>query len=255
MEIVIPGISYFGLLALSGKAWAASCTRTCDVELRSLLPVISLVVVLSATLTIVAAYLPPSQPRLFYVLKPLTTILILITALVPGTSFLDPYAGIICLGLIFSLIGDIWLMLPGDRFRSGLASFLLAHLCYVFAFRSGLVANAFPWLLLMLSIFGLTVLRYIWPALPEGLKAAVSLYISVIILMTALAAARATIRPAPDILSAAVGALLFLTSDLVLAVDRFRKPFHLAHAVVLASYFAGQLLIALSVGLRVNGSA
>jgi len=48
----------------------------------------------------------------------------------------------------------------------------------------------------------------------------------------------------------AFGAFLFLASDAVLAVNRFRRPFRLAQAVILSSYFAGQLMISLSVGLR-----
>jgi uncharacterized membrane protein YhhN len=56
-------------------------------------------------------------------------------------------------------------------------------------------------------------------------------------------------------LSAAIGALLFLASDLILAIDRFRRPFHLSHAAVLGSYFAGQWLIALSIGLLAYRSA
>jgi len=42
--------------------------------------------------------------------------------------------------------------------------------------------------------------------------------------------------------------VLFLTSDAMLAISRFRRPFMLRDAAVLASYFAGQVLIALSVG-------
>jgi uncharacterized membrane protein YhhN len=44
------------------------------------------------------------------------------------------------------------------------------------------------------------------------------------------------------------GALLFVLSDTVLAVNRFRRTFKLAHALNLITYFAAQCLIARSVG-------
>jgi uncharacterized membrane protein YhhN len=218
-------------------------------ELKSLLTVISLAVVLSAGVTIAAHYLRPLRPILIYVFKPLTTILILAVAIAPGAFLTDPYVAAIVLGLVFSLLGDILLVLPRDRFVFGLVSFLLAHLCYIFAFLVNFPSPSFLWSVLPLSIFGAIVLRYLWPALSAGLKGAVSLYIAVIVVMVTLASGRAFSRFSPDTLSAAVGALLFLTSDVILAIDRFRRPFRLSSAAVLASYFAGQLLIALSIGL------
>src|SRR5512143_3607936 len=109
---------------------------------NSLLPVISLAVILSACLTIAGRYVRPRRPWLIYLFKPLTTILILAIALLPGTFITDPYARLIGLGLLFSLAGDIWLVLPADRFLYGLVSFLLAHLCYIAAFVTAAPPNA-----------------------------------------------------------------------------------------------------------------
>lgn len=206
-------------------------------------------VMLSASLTILAAYGWRARPRLFQFFKPLSTVLILIIALVPGPMLPDRYAGGIRLGLIFSLVGDILLMLPGDLFRQGLAAFLLARLCYAFAFFPGAAASSFAWWMLALSIIGLGSLMYLWPSLGGGLRAAISVYVAVTVFMTALPAAYALSFPSAATFSAAVGALLFMLSDLLLAIDRFRRPFSLAHGLVLATYYAGQLLIALSVGL------
>ncbi len=218
-------------------------------EWQSLLPFISFAVILSAGLTIVAHYLRPRRPTLIYIFKPLTTILILATALLPGNFLSDTYAGAIGLGLLFSLFGDIWLMLPGKYFLYGLVSFLLAHICYIFAFLAGATAYGFPWPLLPLLLIGATIMAYLWPALSAGLKGAVSLYVAVIVVMTALAVGRALAHSSTDTLSAAIGALLFMASDSILAIDRFRRPFHLSQAAILGTYFIGQWLIALSVGL------
>ena len=218
-------------------------------RLKSLLPIIGLSVILSASLTIAAHYLRPASHWLIYVFKPLTTLLILAAALLPQTFLTDPYAGAITLGLLFSLAGDIWLMLPSNRFLYGLASFLLAHVCYLSAFLISAPGHGFLWPLLPLSLIGAVVLGYLWPALPAGLRAPVSLYVAVIVAMAASAVSRAMTFFALSALVAAIGALLFFASDAVLAINRFRRPFHLAHAVVLASYFAGQLMISFSIGL------
>jgi uncharacterized membrane protein YhhN len=44
-----------------------------------------------------------------------------------------------------------------------------------------------------------------------------------------------------------IGALLFLFSDSANAVNRFKKPFWLAQILILGTYFAAQLLFALSI--------
>ena len=48
------------------------------------------------------------------------------------------------LGLFFSLLGDIFLMLPRERFIPGLVSFLLAHLAYVIGFTRSLARELAP---------------------------------------------------------------------------------------------------------------
>lgn len=48
-------------------------------------------------------------------------------------------------------------------------------------------------------------------------------------------------------LLAAAGATLFMVSDAVLALNRFRTPFRLAQAAIMSTYVAAQLLIALSI--------
>jgi uncharacterized membrane protein YhhN len=49
-------------------------------------------------------------------------------------------------------------------------------------------------------------------------------------------------------LLASIGALLFVLSDKILAINRFRGAFKLARAFNVTTYFAAQCLIASSVG-------
>jgi uncharacterized membrane protein YhhN len=215
----------------------------------SILPVLGAAALISAASAIAAYYRRPPRSAPYYIFKPLTTVLILAVAVLPGTFPGDAYAGAICVGLVFSLIGDILLMLPGDLFLHGLISFLTAHLCYIYGFVSAGTADNPLWPALLLIAIGAAVLVYIFPALSRVLKAAVTLYVVVIVTMAALAAGRAAAHASAGTMSAAAGALLFMASDAVKAVDRYRRPFRLAQAVVLGTYFVGQLLIALSVAL------
>jgi uncharacterized membrane protein YhhN len=137
-------------------------------------------------------------------------------------------------------------MLPGDRFIAGLVAFLLAHIAYIVAFTTGAPLGSAPWLLLPVAVVAAVILRVLWPGLGR-LKAPVTIYVVVIVVMTWTALARALALPSTATLLAAVGAVLFLASDAILALNRFGKPFRAGRALNLATYFAGQWLIALSV--------
>ncbi len=214
--------------------------------MTTLLPAVSLSVMVSAAITIGCHYLHPPHLRIIFVFKPLTTILILVAALLPGTLRTDPYARAIAAGLVFSLAGDVLLELP-DRFLYGLGAFLLAHIAYIVAFHSGAQAHAIAAVMAMVGGVAAAMLWYLWPALDRALRAPVAVYVIMIGCMTALAIGRLLSQPSAPALLAAGGAMLFMCSDAMLAVNRFRRPFRLAELGVLATYFVAQLLIALSV--------
>ncbi len=218
-------------------------------QLKALTPWLDSAVLLSAAVTIAAHYTRPPRWVLVRIFKPLTTILILLIALLPGTITTDPYARAIALGLLFSLAGDIFLVMPDRYFLYGLVAFLLAHGCYIWAFRAGASSAGFPWALAVLLAIGAGVLGYLWNRLSPVMKGAVGLYVIVILLMAALALGRALGEPSTGNLLAGVGALLFVASDGMLAIHRFGRPIRGEQALVLTTYFAAQLLIAISVGL------
>lgn len=182
------------------------------------------------------------------VFKPLTTILLLIVALVALPAHQPPYQLAICIGLLFSLAGDVFLMLTPARFVAGLLSFLLAHLAYVLAFVQAAPAGSAPWLLLPLGLAAALVLRLLWRAL-GALRVPVLLYIGAILLMVWTALARAVLHPGPASALAGGGALLFMLSDSLLALNRFRQPLRHATVWIMVSYWLAQTCIALSVGL------
>lgn len=184
-----------------------------------------------------------------YAFKPATMLCVIAIAALGAPSLRDPYALAILAGLAFSLAGDVWLMLPSDRFAEGLASFLVAHLCYVAAFAGpGGPRGGALGLLLFLGA-GCLVLSMVLPGVRgRALRAGVVVYVAAIAAMGWQAAARAHELEDSGARLAAAGAVLFLCSDSALAWNRFRRPFENAQAVVLSTYFGGQWLIALSTG-------
>ena len=205
-----------------------------------------LAIAASAFLAILATFLPGrAGVRLHWLFKPLTTILVFVL-LVPGPA-LSTLPGItISAGLALSLAGDVFLMLPGDRFLGGLTSFLLAHLAYVVAFSSGVGLLPHPWVALPYAAATAAFLPLLWPGLKPRLRVPVVVYVAILSLMAAQACGRALSLGTGASILGAVGAATFVVSDATLAFDRFRVPFRWAKAVVLSTYWAAQALIALS---------
>ena len=202
---------------------------------------------ISACFAIVAAARGDRPGFTFF--KPLTTLIILLGAawLVQPSS--QPYRGLIVLGLILSLAGDILLTLPANRFVAGLAAFLLAHEAYIAAFSVGHppTARELVWLPPCLAL-GAALAAAVWRGLGK-LRVPVLAYAATICVMAWRAATRAHTPGVTQAgyLLAFSGAALFVLSDAILAVRRFRHPFRSAHTLELAAYWAAQVLIALSV--------
>jgi uncharacterized membrane protein YhhN len=191
-------------------------------------------------------------PRgLVYACKPLATLLLLgVAATAPAGG--TPYQLLIVAGLAASLAGDVFLMLPRDRFVAGLASFLLAHVAYGAAFftlprTAGDVA-----ILGGLLLVAAGIVAVLWHGVGR-LRGPVLVYVAAIMAMAWLACVRWRAGIVPGAGLAAAGALLFVLSDALLAIDRFRRPFRHSRAVVLGTYYAAQGLFALSVGAASGG--
>jgi uncharacterized membrane protein YhhN len=199
-------------------------------------------IALSAVATIVATARESREG--VYVFKPLTTLLII--ALAWHQHGAPPlYRTLVMAGLVFSLFGDVFLMLPRDRFVAGLVSFLIAHLLYIAAFAQGEFRLTI-WLLVPFIIYAAILLRILLPHVPRALKVPVIVYAAALLVMAWLAAERGA-AGVPGGLLAAIGGVLFVASDSALALNRFARPFRAADALVLATYFAAQTLIALSI--------
>jgi uncharacterized membrane protein YhhN len=180
-----------------------------------------------------------------YAFKPLTMILILSLAWERVTAWPSFYGYFILSGLCLSLLGDILLMLPPKYFRSGLLAFLAAQVLYILAFSRGLQGLTFFPLLIILA-YGVVVYLFLFGSLGKY-RWPVLFYIMVISAMSWLAFNRHMNMLERSSLLALVGAGLFLFSDTLNAVDRFKRPFRPAQVLILGTYFAAQLLFSLSI--------
>lgn len=211
------------------------------------------VILLMAILAIVGAFLHGDGRWLHWLAKPVTTLLIVAIAWQVHDPARPFYRRAVLAGMLLSCLGDIALMLPMDAFVPGLVAFLLAHLCYIVAFREGLRAGrGLLAASILLGAFAVLNVLGLWPHLPAPMRMPVLAYVVVLASMAVLALARQWRSPQPAVEArsapwAAVGALLFVASDSLLAWDRFAGGLPLASLLVLSTYYGAQYAIARSV--------
>lgn len=161
--------------------------------------------------------------KLKYIFKPLTTICILLIAVFITTndSISLFYKQMIVAGLFFSIWGDIFLMLPTDRFIPGLISFLIAHIFYIIAFSFNVPEHISFFYLIPFLLYAIIMFKYLSTGLGK-LRIPVMCYITVIMVMVFLALNRFFIIPEQHSLYAFIGAIFFMISDTILAIKKFR---------------------------------
>jgi uncharacterized membrane protein YhhN len=196
--------------------------------------------------------------RLEYIFKPATLVAFALGAWLLGQRVGDGRMALwFVAALVFSLAGDIFLMLPGERwFVPGLLAFLVGHVCYIIGFNP-------TWPPVGAIIIVVVVSAVDWAVLPKIVRAvrhsdAPQLQGPVIgygvILSLMLVSAWGTwLRPSwgtTGRLLASLGGTLFFASDLMLAWNKFVRSSRLLHVAVIVTYHLGQLALALTVGSR-----
>ena len=163
------------------------------------------------------------------------------------------------LGILLSLVGDVFLMLSNERrwFLFGLGAFLLAHVAYILGFNSPPPPfNGMTFVVaLMVLVSALPLIRRVLlGAARKGLRRMIELvrvYATVISLMlfSALMTLFRTDWLSMPAYLVSLGAVLFISSDLVLAWNKFVNPVRGGKLVLMITYHLGQMaLIAGAVG-------
>lgn len=148
--------------------------------------------------------------------------------------------------LVFSLLGDVFLMLPRERFIEGLASFLVAHVLFVVgltqAFSAWLfVAGSMVVVILAALLVGVPLVRAIRSGSSPALVLPVVAYMGAISLMVMAAFGTGVVL-------AIAGGLLFFASDSILGWNRFVAPIKQGRIATMVTYHSGQTLLVLSMG-------
>lgn len=202
--------------------------------------------------------------RLIYASKPVALLSLMVwvwvrmgaagvrmTSLKPGLTWF-------VMGLGLCLLGDVFLMLPPERFfLPGLGSFLLGHVAYTVGFKPEFPPEraVLPgWILMVLvGLVSASITRRLIRGLRAGgrgrMVGPVVVYAVVISVM--LYAALTTLLVFRWHYSAAllvsVGAVLFYVSDILNAWDRFVLKLPMGRVKIMMTYHLGQLGIAAGV--------
>lgn len=199
-------------------------------------------------------FIPQEHPSFVgMVLKCLPIISLMIFVLLHGMSLGDQhkYSRRIIAGLIFCCIGDaclVWSHSWPKYFEFGMLAFAIGHVNYIRAF--GFKPLNLP-LGIVLYALGVLGILYLMPGLnkPE-LMIGVPIYSFALITMMWRAMAR--VQFFEDLwtwskLCTCAGGVLFVVSDLVIGISHFKFPVNYDQAIIMSTYYAAQLGIALSV--------
>ena len=132
--------------------------------------------------------------------------------------------------------GDALLLDKERYFLHGLAAFLVGHLLFVPALLMQRSGEPPPWLVAVIVVAALAVLAAVVPKLRGKLAIAVPVYALALAAMGIAAGAHGPV--------AGAGALLFVVSDGLLAINRFARPLPRAELLILATYFSALLTLA-----------
>jgi uncharacterized membrane protein YhhN len=163
---------------------------------------------------------------------PIVTMLVLLKPI-------NHYSRFIFSGLLLSVIGDLLLEYDASLFIYGLIAFMLAHITYIVAFfkRSKRIA---PIPLALLMIFGIVIYWLLYPGL-GNMAHPVLIYIIVILIMSWRATAQGNFHK--NSIYAVAGSILFVTSDSLIALNKFYVEIEYHRYLIMLSYWAAQSLM------------
>lgn len=192
-----------------------------------------------------------------YIFKPLIVIWLLAYFMLQTRYVKSDSKKWVILALLFSWLGDVLLMLQGDNslfFLLGLSAFLVAHIFYILFFhlvRQRENVKSRWYLALVVLLYYVFLISFLSPTLGE-MKIPVRIYGIVISFMLMLALHMPFIHNKTAGLFMMAGALLFVVSDSVLAINKFYHPFEKAGIIIMLTYGLAQFFIIEGAVLHIN---
>lgn len=153
-------------------------------------------------------------------------------------------------GLFFSFAGDVLLLFESrypTAFIFGLAAFLITHILYILFFLKHKPVEVSllkkqPLTGMLVVAYGVSLVWLLFPGLGE-LKLPVVVYAAAICTMLLCSLHIFLKVNAPANIFYVLGALLFVLSDSILALNKFYEPIIAANALIMATYCAAQYFI------------
>ncbi len=185
-----------------------------------------------------------------YITKPLLMPVLVVYFIINTTAFTSPLKKWIVLALLFSWLGDVLLMfetLNSSFFIFGLVAFLIAHIFYILFYQSVLRLENLKrnyWLIVPVLIYYVSLIYILNPHLGE-MKLPVRIYGAVISYMLIQALQIGRIKNSEAAWLMVFGAILFISSDSILALNKFYSSFGHAGILIMLTYGLAQLLIVL----------
>lgn len=183
-----------------------------------------------------------------YISKPMILISLIGYFILSSKLVRSRVKNFILAALIFSLAGDVSLLFDTQGslfFILGLSAFLATHIFYILSFnkiRLEEKINGNLFLLLPASIYYGSFISLLFPHL-GSMKLPVIVYGLVIAVMLVTAMHLLFIKNKKAGRLVAVGAMLFIASDSLLAINKFYAPFENAGVAIMLSYGLAQWLI------------
>jgi len=191
--------------------------------------------------------------KLEYVVKPAVMICLFIWLV--ATAGLQGALLWFGIGILFSLMGDVFLLFINRFFMFGLIAFLLGHIAYLIGFNVPIPQSLSVWAFVLAIVIGLGTVRLL-RRIVDGVRSKqkrlvvpVIIYSTVITLM--LLSAMITLSrldwDAAAAILVSLGAFLFYLSDIILAWNRFVAPIKNSRMLNIGIYHLAQIAIIVGV--------
>ena len=145
------------------------------------------------------------------------------------------------IAFFFSLLGDTFLMIKSEKFfMFGLGSFLITHLFYIFIFSRNRLKNNVLIRIAFLIFLGIMLL-ILKDNVNKSLLIPIIIYMITITIMAISASERKTNPDSYRLIL--LGAIVFVLSDTLIAIDKFVVPVPFQTFLIMGTYVLAQYLI------------
>jgi len=181
-------------------------------------------------------------PALYISAKPLLMITLLLY-FAGATQGYPRWRVYVMAALVFSWAGDVFLI-SSEWFIAGLVSFLIAHIFYIIAYqKTGAAFGDLKALdVVMFTVYGVVLIWVIYPGLGD-LLVPVLIYALVLLGMGVWAHKRRNATSPTSFKLVAIGAILFVLSDGLIAINKFAYEIPAERILIMSIYMTAQYLI------------